>query len=160
MKGSHIYVVLAIILLFGFTSCATTYMPLSQVPDAQELGPITASFEKNIILGSNFVGTVGIGLAGGGGALLGIGIVTLSPPLLAVGGIAAGAGLGVALIGELIEAPKRKIVNEAAREALLTAARSKYTEDIDVRDIRVTYVRPSGSTHLYNATGVVIKKEN
>ena len=145
-------------MVFGMTAttgCAT-YMPLSKVPNALVLGEVSASFENNLKSGTNYVGNAGVAIASVGGGLLGVGIGTFSLPLLAAGGIAAGTGLGLTLIGEIIEVPKRKIINEAARESLVATARQNFNEDIDVREIRYKYVRSQGKTHFYDATGVAI----
>jgi len=175
MKGNHILFGLAMILLFSFSSCSTTYMPLSQVPNAQELGSVSTSFETNVKTGMGFLGGAGMVVGGAGGYLIGSSIVSFfydgdnlkipsissdSKVQLATGGALVGAGFGLALVQDLvINLPKRAIINKAAKEALLAAASQSYSEDIDVRDIQYTYVQKSGTTHGYNATGVVIKKE-
>ncbi|MDR0474989.1 MAG: hypothetical protein LBH43_15110 [Treponema sp.] len=167
MKGSLINVVLAVTLLFGFTSCATpatpakAYMPISQVPNPQELAQITKSFEINEKVGIGFLGGTGIAVATVGGYMIGNPTPGNEDKALLIGGLTAGAGLGLALIQDfVINAGKARRINMAAREALLTAARQRHTEeDIDVVNISVEYVQRSGNTHLYNATGIVIKKE-
>jgi len=64
------------------------------------------------------------------------------------------------LVEWLINTRKSARVNNAAREALLTAASEKYPEDdIDIRVILFTYVRAlGGRTYLYNASGTIIRK--
>ena len=159
MKKGLIYLVLAVGLL-SFVSCATTFMPLSQVPDAQWVGEVTASFESTAHIRPGFLGGAGYALAGVGGVMMGAGIAQGEGAMIGAGAATAGVGLAGALVQDLVfNAPRRARLNRAAQEALLTAAMQRHpTENIDVRDIRWTHVRATGvgRSHLYNATGTII----
>lgn len=159
MKRSLFSVVLAVCLLCSFTSCATSYMPISKVPDAQELGNISATFETKEKIRIGVLGVMGIGLSGAGGYMIGASINSPErKKAAATGALVAGTGIGLAIIQDLVfNAPKRSRINKAAREALITAARQRYSEDIDVREIKVIYIQPSGRLHSYSATGIVIQ---
>jgi len=164
MKESISYVVLSVILLLSFTCCATTYMPLSQVPNAQILGSIAANFESRDKVGMGVLSYTGIGLAAAGGFFSGRGLSRDSSDEyrkgdLILGSALAGGALTLVLIEGLVNKRKSTRLNTAAREALLTAANEKYfEEDVDIRDIQFTHIRVLGGTHFYNASGTVIKK--
>ena len=168
MKGKPTNVVLSVSLLFAFASCVTTatpdktYMPISQVPNPQEIAQITTSFEINKKLNIGFLGVSGITAGTVGCYIMANPSSGNEDKALLIGALTAGAGLGFALIQDfVINAGKARKINMAAREALLTFARQKYSgEDIDVVNLSVEYVRKSsGKNHIYNATGIVIKKE-
>jgi hypothetical protein len=135
-------------------------MPISQVPNPQEIEQITTSFEINEKTGIGFLGVIGIG-----GAVVGSYIMANPTPgnenkALLIGALTVGSGLGFALIQDLvINAGKVRKINMAARDSLITAAKKRYPEEeIDVRNVSVEYVQKSGKTHLYNATGIIIRK--
>jgi hypothetical protein len=154
--------VLALCLLFSFTGCVTKpYMPLSKVPDAQELGIINAQFESRDKLGVGVVGVLGITAAAFGGYTMGTGLgPSGSGKQVGVGALIAAGGFGLGALQDfVINAPKRKRLFLAAQEALLTAARQEYSEEVDVREIRVRYVQRSGRNHIYEATGIVVENE-
>ena len=166
MKLNISYVVIAVILLLGLAGCATTaYMPLSQVPNAEILESIATDFESRDKVGMGALSYTGIGFAAAGGYFAGRGI-SRDPSddyrrgdFIVSAGLAGGAIVFILLEG-LINTQKIARINDAAREALLTAASERYSEeDIDIHDINFTYIRTlEGRTHLYNASGTVIKK--
>jgi len=166
MKRSNNYVILSVILLLSFTGCATKmYMPLSQVTNAEILEPIAVDFESNYKVGIGALSYTGIGLAAAGGWFAGRGISREPSDEYRKGDFILSAGLGggalvLLLIEVLVNARKSARINNAAREALLNAASERYSEeDIDIRDIRFTYIRAlGGKTYLYKASGTIIKK--
>jgi len=165
MKKNLISIVLTVCLLFSLANCTTatpakTHMPLSQVPDPQMLSQITTSFETSDKINIGFLGVLSI-------ITVSVGCYMMANPgpgyekeALTIGAITSGAGLGMALIqGFGINSAKAQRINTAARESLLTAAKQRYPEeDIDVRNVSVEYVQRSGQNHLYNASGIIIKK--
>jgi hypothetical protein len=140
-------------------------MPLSQVPSAEVLESITADFESKDKIGMGALSYTGIGLAAVGGRFTGRGLARDSSDEYRRGNFVVGAGLAggalaLILIDGLINTRKNARINDAAREALLTAASERYSEeDIDIRDILFTYVRAlGGGAHLYSASGTIIRK--
>ena len=166
MKRNINYVVLSVILLLSLTGCATTtYMPLSKIPNAEVLGSIETDFESRNKVGMGALSYVGIGFAAVGGYFTGRGL-SREPSdkyregdFIVAGGFTGGAIILV-LADALVNTGKNARINTAAREALLTVANEKYSEEeIDIREIQVTYVRALGRrNYLYNASGTVIKK--
>ena len=129
IKKSHLCV-FVIVLLFSFTGCATTYMPLSKVPNAQELGTIATNFEIDTKVGTGFLAGAAFGAAGLGGLLMGssfssIEVLSKDPSSsfntdqFLVGASIAGVGLAGGLVSTLVfDAPKeRKIKNPRRRAA-------------------------------------------
>jgi len=161
MKRSLVCVALGMGLLLVFAGCATAYMPLSAVPDAQELGQISTSFQtdEGVIGYGGFLYMASLGLAGGGGALMVAGITAREPAVIGVGGGAAAVGVASGFVLDLVNRPRVARANAASREALLTAARQNHPdENVDVRDVRFTRVRTAQGLYTINATGVVIRE--
>ncbi|MCL2804896.1 MAG: hypothetical protein FWD26_03045 [Treponema sp.] len=162
MKKRCVCFALAISLLFGFTGCISskTHMPLSQIPNPQVIEQITTSFEINEKIGIGFLGVMGLIVVGVGSYIMANPGPGYESQMLLIGSITSGAGLGLSLIQYLaINSGKSRRITAAAREALLDAARQRHPEEeIDIRNINIEYVQPSGKSYLYNATGVVIKK--
>jgi len=166
MKWNINYVVLSVILLLSLSGCATTtYMPLSKVPNAEVLESIVTDFESRYKVGMGALSYTGIGFAAVGGYFTGRGI-SRDPSdkyregdFIVGGGFAGGAIIFI-LADVLVNTKKTARINTAAREALLTIANEKYSEEeIDIREIQVTYVRTLGRrNYLYNASGTVIRK--
>jgi hypothetical protein len=136
-------------------------MPISKVPNPQEIAQITTSFEINQKISIGFFGGAGITAAAVGSYMMANPADGHEDAALLMGALTTAGGFCLALIQDLvINEGKAKKINMAAREALLTAAKQKHTEEeIDVVNISVSYVQASGKTHLYNATGIIIRKE-
>jgi len=166
MNKNYFNTVLALCLLFSLTGCAATatpkktYMPISQIPNPQVIGQIRTSFEIDEKLSIGFLGGLGLGVVAVGSYMVANPNPGYEKEAFRMGSITIGAGIGFALIQDIINMGKAQRINKAARDALLEAAKQRYPEeDVEIRDVSVEYVQPSDKTHLYHTSGIVIKKE-
>jgi len=137
-----VFVVVIVIMAGVFLSCASK-------PPANSLGEVEARFESpDVLRGSTPLEAQAMNVAGQG-------MVSGNAQNAQAGAAIA----GVTLLGQgLGNAPIKKRLNEAAREALLVNAKFQYGEDIDLERIRFTLISQNHQTglYLYTATAFVI----